>query len=298
VAPVDLTANLTMPSWTVRTMPTTCSANVTWGTAFSASDAYMTSLSCGTASRTLIGMSSMNRYMNVDLAATQAASSTTTWYSAWTGETNADFITNRARWRVDWNAPVITTNGTAFTLSLTTFWDDYAPSLSLRDRLQAAIRRRLGPAIHTGRKSLLSPEDERERRARETLRRVIGDGAYRDFLSKGFVSVQARSGRVYQIFPGHGITSVFERGQLVGRFCVVLDGQFPPTDSVIMRYLLILNDERHFESLAVKHELVGAVRPAAELPGPDRPLVEVFREIKAGRGGFVAPPVRPMRKAV
>jgi hypothetical protein len=121
------------------------------------------------------------------------------------------------------------------------------------------------------------PSDHREVAARETLRRVIGGDKFRRFLRHGHVSVRAKSGLVYQIFPGHGITKVFRDGELVERLCVVMNGNFPPTDELIMRFLLILNDEADFRSHAISH----AVYQEKAQPAPDsRNLVEAFKKFK------------------
>lgn len=117
------------------------------------------------------------------------------------------------------------------------------------------IRGRHAPVILTSRRSIAVAADAREIRARETLRRVLGEEKFKRFLKHGFVSVRAKSGLVYQIFPGHDMTNVYRDGQRTERLCVVLSGSFPPTDSLIMRYLLILNDERDFRSHAIEHRV-------------------------------------------
>ncbi len=159
-------------------------------------------------------------------------------------------------------------------------------SLNPRDRLRDIIRSRQAPAIHT-RRLPGHPEDLREIRARETLCRVLGENNFRRFLRTGFVTVRGRSGDVYQIFPGHGITNVYRNGKEVDRLCVVLRGHFPPTDSLIMRYLLILNDENEFRSLAIQH------RPIAKADANDDsalvlPLTQVFKDLKQAAGQLVA----------
>jgi hypothetical protein len=87
----------------------------------------------------------------------------------------------------------------------------------------------------------------------------------------------------YQIFPGHGITAVYDRGIMVERLCVVLAGKFPPTDSIIMRYLLILNDENEFRKLAIPHGVTQARRHKVTPRSiqAERSLVEIYRELKA-----------------
>jgi hypothetical protein len=62
----------------------------------------------------------------------------------------------------------------------------------------------------------------------------------------------------------------------------VLSGNFPPTDSIIMRYLLILNNEDMFWSKAVKHGVftTGNVMTITTPKQRDKSLVEIFRELK------------------
>jgi hypothetical protein len=153
----------------------------------------------------------------------------------------------------------------------------------LKDRIKSIIDSRCAPNIiikqNDRRKALPMPQDIREERARETLKRVVGERKFLNFLKSGFLSVKAKSGLVYQIFPGHGITCVFDQGKLVDRLCVVLQGGFPPTDSLIMRYLLILNNEQMFRGYAIKHH-VGEPN-VLQLGQPDnRPLSEIFKELK------------------
>ena len=75
-----------------------------------------------------------------------------------------------------------------------------APIQSLAERVRQALRTRIAPAIFTHAKPLGFTKDLREIRARETLQRVIGEDKYKSFLRKGFISVQAKSGLVYQIY--------------------------------------------------------------------------------------------------
>jgi len=156
----------------------------------------------------------------------------------------------------------------------------------LKERFSQIIQGRCAPNViirqNTKRQPLPIPADIREQRARETLRRVIGDQKYINFIKHGFISVKGRSGFVYQIFTGHGITHVFDQGNLVERLCVVLQGSFPPTDSLIMRYLLILNNEQQFRSLAIKHSISGYERSRQDNgPVAIKPLAEIFKELKS-----------------
>lgn len=162
-------------------------------------------------------------------------------------------------------------------------WDRHRCSnnklpLDPKDRLKRIIASRQAPSIRTSRKHLRLDVDEREMRARQTLRRVVGEDNFRNFLTNGFVTVRAKSGKSYQIFPGYDMTCVFEKGRMVERLCVVLSGNFPPTDSVIMRYLMILNNEKQFKELAIAHKVYERKN---EVVVPDnRPLTEIYKELK------------------
>tara|TARA_Y100000034_G_scaffold6762_1_gene7461 strand:- start:14868 stop:15641 length:774 start_codon:yes stop_codon:yes gene_type:complete len=163
------------------------------------------------------------------------------------------------------------------------------PKKSPETKLKEIIAARQAPVVHTRERwrlhrSTQQCPNEREARARQTLRRVIGDEKFKGFLRNGFVTVRnPKSGKSYQIFPGHGITCVFENGEMTERLCVVLNGDFPPTDSIIMRYLMILNNEEQFRSIAINHAINHAVtQRQKKIVTPDeRSLSEIFRELKA-----------------
>ena len=150
---------------------------------------------------------------------------------------------------------------------------------SVAERIKRIIADRCAPNFIRDRKALDFCPDIREIRARQTLRRVIGEDKFRDFIRKGFVSVRGKSGKFYQIFPGHGITSVYFCGKMVERLCVVMSGNFPPTDSLIMRYLLILNNEDQFRSLANVSGPSVAYKVIPKEPDK-RTLVEIFAAFK------------------
>ena len=122
--------------------------------------------------------------------------------------------------------------------------------LPLSERFRQILQARRTPTFLLSRTPIKLAADERELRARETLRRMLGDDGFRRFLRNGFVSVRANSGKVYQIYPGHGMTIVYNQGTPVEKLCVVLRGDFTPTDSLITRYVMILHDEQHFRGLA------------------------------------------------
>jgi hypothetical protein len=118
--------------------------------------------------------------------------------------------------------------------------------LTPQEKLAEIIRSRHMPAIHIKRTPILSASEVREKRARETLRNIIGEEKYRLFLSKGFVTItNPKSGYTYQIFApiGHKLIHVYKDGKCVERLCIYLAGNFPPTDFVITLYLMVLNNE-------------------------------------------------------
>lgn len=112
-------------------------------------------------------------------------------------------------------------------------------------RIRMIIRNRQAPLV-LQRTTTNHAVDDREFRARQTLRRMIGEEAYLRFLKRGFISVKAKSGRIYQIFTGHRTTVCWENGKPIKSLCVTLRGGFAPTDELIMRYILITTDEENF----------------------------------------------------
>ena len=146
------------------------------------------------------------------------------------------------------------------------------------EKILEIMRLRQSPVLLTNRMALRPAADIREICARQTLAKVLTQQDFRGFLRNGFVSARARSGRVYQIFPGHDVTKVYLNGECVERLCVVLKGNFPATDSLIMRYLLILNDEEGFRKLAIRHQVI---RPNQNVQTVDsRSLPEIYRKLK------------------
>lgn len=134
---------------------------------------------------------------------------------------------------------------------------------SAGERLQEILRSRIAPVFLRKRVSLSQVASLPEMRARETLRTILGEKDYRRFVRDGFVTVVGKrsscgnkSGLVYRIYPGSKMTEVYNQGKMVERLCVVLQGEFPETDALIMRYLLILNDEKQFSSYANRHAVM------------------------------------------
>lgn len=167
-------------------------------------------------------------------------------------------------------------------------WHDDVPApISPQNRLTEIIRDRMAPRALSGRRANASVDglrrayasDFREQRALETLSKVVGPEKYRRFIRDGFVTARAKSGLSYQIFPGGGFTRVYKHGVEVERLCVVLQGGFPPTDSLILRYIMILNDEERFRSLAIRHQ--PSVRREVQLAQTESSdLPSIYRGLK------------------
>ncbi len=160
----------------------------------------------------------------------------------------------------------------------------FVKKLTPQDRLREIIKGRHAPVVIAGqqRAAIQPTMDQREAAARQTLSRVLGRDSFRQYLRNGFVTIRATSGRIYQIFPGDRMTRVYDQGAHVETLCVVLNGQFPPTDSLIMRYLLILNDEQDFRKRANVSSGAGR-RNIMAFPAPEQQsLPEIFKALKSG----------------
>ncbi len=189
-----------------------------------------------------------------------------------------------------WNANAIATNYNWTTCGdyeievqyANSCWTQWSNPLSLEDRIRDIITQRHAPAVvrNEYRKALPHTTDIRELRARETLRRVIGDDKFQRLVRDGFVSVRGKDNLHYQIFPGHGITCVFDKGKMIERLCVILKGDFPPTDSIIMRYLMLLNNPAQFRSFAIKHSVFERQPTILKFDEPTLTLAEIYREMK------------------
>lgn len=146
-----------------------------------------------------------------------------------------------------------------------------------RQKIRDIIKSRISPAIHVKRKSIVATHDVAEVRARETLQRVLGNAKFRQFIKNGFVTVTGKSGKIYKIHPGHEMTVVYEKGIPVQKLCVVLQGTFPPTDSLIMRYLMLLNNEDAFVAKANKFS---ADKSHASAEIDQRPLTTIMAGLR------------------
>ena len=126
-----------------------------------------------------------------------------------------------------------------------------SPEELKRKQIRDRLRRNLLPQFLFKRFGLGNVKKPSEARARDALQNIIGNERFRRYLKNGFVSIRGKSGRVYQVFPGHQMTKVWEADEHIEDLCVVLvDSSLPPSDSVIMRMLMILDSEDAFRRVA------------------------------------------------
>lgn len=91
--------------------------------------------------------------------------------------------------------------------------------------------------------------------AMQTLREMITEVEYRKYIKDGFITVRGQSGKVYQIFRNQSHTKVYYQGELIEEICVRLQGNTPPTDSVIAFKTMIEVDEENFAALGNRYNM-------------------------------------------
>lgn len=156
------------------------------------------------------------------------------------------------------------------------------------DRIRNIMKHRMFPVLVV--KSIPTEEqviDLREKRAQQTLRKIIGERAYWQFRRRGFVSVRGASGKTYVLFPGNKHSQVYENGEHIHDICVILKEPYAPTDSLIMRLVMILSDEEKFRSMANVHGVVKSLWPvdlmekcSEAMRGNNKSLPQIYRELK------------------
>lgn len=101
---------------------------------------------------------------------------------------------------------------------------------------------------------------ENEQVAIESLREEITEAEFRKYMKYGFVLVEGRSGKTYQIFRNAHHTKVWKGGKLVEEICVRIknDLKVPPTDNVIAFRTMILCDENEFKKLGNVYNMTKA----------------------------------------
>jgi len=230
-----------------------------------------------------------------------SASATSSTYDAWTtvAPNTITWSTNKYNYTNDYNTTDNYTWSTASdnwlhhydgdtgTLSLTSKliglgYRNSKPKTA-QEKLQEIIQARHTPAIHTNRQVMRVSADPREVKAHDTLQLLIGPQRYRQFLKNGYVTIHSQqNGKTYQVYPGTKFTHVYDHGKREQDLCIYLAHDFPPTDQLIAKILLIQTDPNHYHRIANKH------RPSqksilAPLPASTLSLPEIYKELKKTR---------------
>jgi hypothetical protein len=143
--------------------------------------------------------------------------------------------------------------------------------VSKKDVLREKIRRQLAPDIFVRRPEIwgveLTPE---ERRARTLLCELVGEKAFVRYVKKGFLMVRGKTGILYKISGGHCKIETF-LPQAGGGYkpyesiCIVFkEYSLPFTDGVVMRLLLIQNDEFGMRRMANVSYVNGATEASLQ----------------------------------
>ena len=117
--------------------------------------------------------------------------------------------------------------------------------VSETDICKAAIKDRYVPFRVNSFHPMGNTQDNSEKRARETLLFLIGPKRYKDFLKKSYITAyNEKSGVTYQVLSGNFMTNAYYSGELIAKLCVQLDEKYPPTDQLITKYLMAMNDDQ------------------------------------------------------
>jgi hypothetical protein len=166
-------------------------------------------------------------------------------------------------------------------------WMEAEAKLSPRDRLRAAIKNRLRgnmPAPAIIRRAPISEADIREARARATLRKIVGEKQFANFLRNGFVTIRnPKSGYTYVIpYNSNNLTRVYKDGKLVERLCIHLRHGFTPTDFVITMCLMAFNNDKDIWKVGIKHGFAhrNTVYERKAPNDEEKSLAELFNQFK------------------
>jgi len=84
----------------------------------------------------------------------------------------------------------------------------------------------------------------------DTLREIITEKEFRNYLRYGFILVKGKSGKVYQIFRNKHHIKVWLNGKVIEEVCVrIKNGKIPPTDNVIAFKIMVEADEAYFHQI-------------------------------------------------
>lgn len=142
--------------------------------------------------------------------------------------------------------------------------DQCSAKMQKRIDFQNRIRQQLVPNIIANRSGIgRELETAEERRARALLQEMISPKEYRNYLRTGFLTVHGRSGMIYRVSGLHKMMRCYVRGpdgkyKAVEDLCIIFKSDFnslPYTDWVLMRKILIENDEFGMRKIAISHKI-------------------------------------------
>lgn len=126
------------------------------------------------------------------------------------------------------------------------------------DRLRARIKKNMAGFNGNYRYLTRVAPSDPEYKARGLLMDMIGDGPFRNYLKRGFVTVRGRTGLMYKVMRGQASNAIKSFAPTKdGKYrpfesiCVVFEDRgLPPTDTVIMRLMMCLYDEFGMRAVA------------------------------------------------
>jgi hypothetical protein len=151
-------------------------------------------------------------------------------------ETNRFSISMKARIAIS-SDPTISLSGT-----------DWLNDTTPREKIIESIKSNLVILSKNRANSIAIDTKNPEYNALMTLREMISETDFRKYLKYGFLNVNGKNGRVYQIFRDKSHTKVFENGRLKEEICVRLTTGVPYTDNVIAFKVMIETSEDLFRS--------------------------------------------------
>jgi len=174
-------------------------------------------------------------------------------YDTWVGNDVTDTLAagSIAEYTLAWDVYTgqVTVTGSECGCGNNTNWQ-YGTGTMVDPRI-ARLRQNLMPVIIGTRFGTGHAKAQNEKKARELLHGLVGDRQFRRYLKHGFITLRGKSGLVYQIFPGGSMTRVWKKGKQIEKLCVVMaDSSIPPSDSVVMRLLMLMDCEKSFRKVA------------------------------------------------
>jgi hypothetical protein len=91
-----------------------------------------------------------------------------------------------------------------------------------------------------------------ENKARKKLKEIVTKEEYKSYKNNNYIDVLINN-KIYRLHPGDKMTGVYKKDKLQHKLCIIFkDKRIPPTDSLIMRYLLLKCSPRSFFARANK----------------------------------------------